>query len=511
MAAKRIMVQGTGSHVGKSVFATALCRLFAQDGYKVAPFKAQNMALNSFVTREGGEMGRSQVVQAEAAGVEPHVDMNPILLKPTSDMGSQVIVRGRAIGMMKWQEYSGRKAEFLTEALAAFERLAEAHDVIVIEGAGSPAEVNLREGDIVNMRIARETQSPVYLVTDIDRGGALAWVVGTMELLQPEERALVKGILINKFRGDVEILRPGLTFLEERIGVPIAGVIPYIRGLAIAQEDSVSLEEPEDGGEPETSAHRLDVAVVQVSRISNFTDVDALKLSEDVRVRFVRPEQALGRPDLLLLPGSKSTIDDLQELWQAGMVDQMRAYARSGGCIVGICGGYQMLGEHIADPHRTESTRGELGGIGLLPVRTILQPKKLTTRVQGKVYYPEAIAASIKGYEIHTGQTQRLGGRAWVEISREHRREGEPLTVYDGCCWMDDGGGRDGAMIFGTYVHGLFDEAGFRRRFLDLLRARRGWPKFGAPEKARENPYDALAETVRRHLDVAQLYRVMGL
>ncbi|MGL5512486.1 MAG: cobyric acid synthase, partial [Sporomusa sp.] len=373
--AKAIMLQGTSSHVGKSILTTALCRIFKQDGHKVTPFKSQNMALNSYVTKTGGEMGRAQVAQAEAAGLEPAVEMNPVLLKPTGNSCSQVIIMGKPVGNMSAKEYHlGYSLTALGVITECLDKLHNEFDVIVIEGAGSPAEVNLKANDVVNMRIAKLASAPVLLIADIDRGGALASVVGTLELLEPEERDLVKGIIINKFRGDINLLKPALDFLETKTGKPVLGVIPHLDRLGIDDEDSVSLENkqaPEKAGE-------LDIAVLRLPKISNFTDFDALANESDVMLRYVRQGEAIGNPDLIILPGSKNTTEDLLYLRQHGYEQQLIGLVKAGTPVVGICGGYQMLGREVQDPDHTESDFDRVPGLGLIDCITVFAANKVT-------------------------------------------------------------------------------------------------------------------------------------
>jgi adenosylcobyric acid synthase len=510
LPAKPIMIQGTGSHVGKSVVAAALCRIFAQDGYRVAPYKSQNMALNSYVTKEGGEMSRAQVVQAQAARVEPHVDMNPILLKPTGNMQSQVVVLGKSRGTMPWGEYRRLRAELLAVSLAAYRRLAAAYDVIVIEGAGSPAEVNLKEGDIVNMRIAQLTGAPVLLVTDIDRGGALAWVIGTLALLPPEERALVRGIIINKFRGDVRYLQPGLDYLQERTGVPVVGVLPYLPPPGLPAEDSVSLEE--DAAPSGAQAGCLHIAVIRLPTISNFTDFDDLAAEPDVRLRFVSPGTPLEPADCVIIPGSKNTLDDLKALWSSGTAEEIVAFHRRGGLVVGLGGGYQMLGWELTDPDAAESDLRRMAGLGLLPVSTCLDAAKQAYQVGGRVTASFAAAVglepaaeySFQGYEIHCGVTELAGGQPWLRFTRL----GEDGCREDGCFAPATS---EAGAVAGTYVHGIFDAAEFRRTFLNLLRRQKGWQPLQVAGQPADDPYDRLAEAVRKHLDMAVVREIMGL
>lgn len=407
--AKTIMLQGTGSHVGKSILATALCRIFRQDGHRVAPFKAQNMALNSYVTKSGGEMGRAQVAQAEAAGLEPAVEMNPVLLKPTGNSSSQVIVLGRSVGNMSASRYhAGYSAELLKVVEESLRKLQRDFDVVVIEGAGSPAEINLKAHDIVNMRIARLAPAPVLLIADIDRGGALAAVVGTLELLEPEERDLVKGIIINKFRGDIKLLEPALEFLTARTGKPVVGVVPHISLIGVDDEDSVSLDD-----KPAVAGGDIAIAVVATPRISNFTDFDALAAESGVALRYVRRGEPLGSPDLIILPGSKNTTADLLYLREQGYEREILRLAAAGTPVIGICGGYQMLGREIRDPGHTESDLDRVAGLGLLDTVTTFAPEKITHQVAARcgegaflgVYWP----GELTGYEIHMGRTEFFG------------------------------------------------------------------------------------------------------
>jgi len=502
MTARTLMVQGTASSAGKSILVTALCRIFRQDGFRVAPFKAQNMALNSFVTAQGGEIGRSQAVQAEAAGAEMTVDMNPILLKPEGEDRCQVVVHGRPFATLSAGQYYDFKGTLWPLALESLNRLRATYDLVVVEGAGSPAEVNLHDNDIVNMRVALAAEAPVLLVADIDRGGVFASLVGTLELLEPEERALVRALVINKFRGDLDLFRPGVEFLEKRTGVPVAGVIPYMRDLRIAEEDSVALE----GGWQGREGALLDVAVVRFPRISNFDDFDPLWVEPEVSVRLVDRPETLGRPDLLILPGSKATVADLDYLRQNGLASAIVALARGGTPILGICGGFQMLGQKLYDPLRVESPRGEADGLGLLPVSTTFAAEKRTCRVRGRVVANGGLLSlaggeEVEGYEIHMGETV---GAAPAAI-RLGERSGEPVDALDGAI------GADG-LVCGTYLHGLFDRPGFRRKVLEWLAQRKDVALAGAGGGlSREDEYDRLAGVVRASLDMGLIYRLVGL
>ena len=487
--AKRIMIQGTMSGAGKSLLCAALCRIFAQDGYRVAPFKSQNMALNSYVTRDGLEMGRAQVVQAQAAGVEPDVRMNPILLKPSSDTGSQVIVLGEVRGQMPASEYFRYKRRLFPEVLSAFDSLAAENDIIVIEGAGSPAEINLRSDDIVNMGLALRVNAPVLLAGDIDRGGVFAQLYGTVALLQPEEQQCIAGLIINKFRGDLDILRPGLSMLEEKTGKPVLGVVPYLR-VDIDDEDSLAPRLEQE------AAHKpLDAAVVRLPRISNFTDFAPLDEHPQIGVRYVDEVRKLGNPDLVILPGTKSTLADLLWLRQNGLETAIQKLAASGTPVLGVCGGYQMLGEIIHDPEGVEhGTGGSLRGMSLLPVETTFLPEKSRTRVQAAVLAGELAGAKLDGYEIHMGRTEV---------------KGEPFCILDS-------GRHDGCAqgsVWGTYLHGLFDSGELVQKLAAVLCERKGL----RVETARAVPHaayqqtqlDLLADGVRQALDMEKIYRAM--
>lgn len=501
MPGKTLMLQGTGSSVGKSLLCAAFCRLFRQEGYRVAPFKAQNMALNSFVTRAGGEMGRAQVVQAEAADLEPTVDMNPVLLKPETDSRCQVIVHGRALTSLSASDYFGRKLDLWPAVTESLDRLRAEFDLVVIEGAGSPAEINLRDKDIVNMRVARYAESPVLLVGDIDRGGVFASLYGTLALLLPEERELVKGLLINKFRGDVRLLYSGVEMLEERCGVPVLGIVPYVRDVGVAEEDSVALEGRRDA--PTSGA--LDVAVIRLPHISNFDDFDPLERESGVAVRYVERVGDLGSPDLIILPGTKTTVADLGFLRESGLAARVGALARAGTPVLGVCGGYQMLGESIRDSERVESDAIEVAGLGLLPVVTTFEREKETSQVVGRVLPgPGLLGAAagqmVNGYEIHVGRTVN---RALAVIQLLRRRD-EPTNDTDGATSAD-------GLVSGTYLHGIFDNVGARRAMLSWLAARKGIDLAFGEAASREAAYDRLAATLRASVDLDRLREACGL
>ncbi len=489
--AKCIMVQGTMSGAGKSLLCAALCRIFAQDGYRAAPFKSQNMALNSHVTRDGLEMGRAQAVQAQAAGAEPDVRMNPVLLKPSSDTGSQVIVLGEVRGHMSAAEYFRYKRQLFPEVLAAYDSLAAEHDVIVIEGAGSPAEINLRADDIVNMGLALRVGAPVLLAGDIDRGGVFAQLYGTVALLQPEERERIAGLVINKFRGDLEILRPGLSLLEEKTGKRVLGVVPYLK-VDVDDEDSLA---PCLGRE---DVHKpLDAAVIRLPRISNFTDFAPLEEHPQIGVRYVDDPRKLGSPDLVVLPGTKSTGGDLLWLRQNGLEAAILKLAAAGTPVLGVCGGYQMLGEAVHDRSGVEhGAGGSIRGMGLLPVETTFLPEKVRTRVRGETASGPLAGARLEGYEIHMGSTQVRG---------------EPF------CRLEDGR-EDGCVrgsVWGTYLHGLFDSGELTQKLAELLCRRKGLRAESARAVShaayQQGQLDLLADGVRQALDMREIYRIMGM
>ena len=488
--ARCIMVQGTMSGAGKSLLCAALCRIFAQDGYRTAPFKSQNMALNSFVTRDGLEMGRAQVVQAQAAGVEPDVRMNPILLKPSSNIGSQVIVNGEVRGDMPAKEYFRRKKALIPDILRAYDGLASEFDIIVIEGAGSPAEINLQADDIVNMGLARLVAAPVLLAGDIDRGGVFAQLYGTVELLEPDERARICGLIINKFRGDVEILRPGLAMLEEKTHLPVVGVVPYLK-VDIEDEDSLS-----ERLQQKNAVKPLDIAIVRLPHISNFTDFMPLEQHPLLGVRYVQAARELGMPDLIILPGTKNTVNDLLWLRQCGLETAVQKLARRGTPVLGVCGGYQMLGGMLDDSAGTESGRPQtLRGLELLPTRTVFTLEKRRAQVTATAAAPFA-GAALTGYEIHTGRTT-VEGAPFCTLA-----DGTP----DGCVQ---------GSVFGTYLHGLFDSGELTEKLAAMLCRRKGLaPETAAPltmQAYREQQFDLLADGVRRALDMSAIYAAMGL
>ncbi len=503
MTARTVMVQGTASSVGKSLVVTALCRIFSRAGLRVAPFKAQNMALNSAVAEGGGEIGRAQAVQAEAAGIAPSIDMNPILLKPEGEARAQVVVMGRPIGSLRAVEYHAHKPELKGVIAEALARLRAQVDLVVIEGAGCPAEINLKDRDIVNMHVARVANAPVLLVGDIDRGGVFASLVGTMELLDPDERARIAAFVVNKFRGDRRLLEPGLELLARRTGVPVLGVLPYLRDLRIADEDSASLD---DRPGRAARAGELEIAVVRLPRISNHDDLEPLEHEAGVAVRYVTRPEELEAADLVVLPGSKCTASDLGWLRESGIAAAVTARGAGGQPVLGICGGCQMLGEDLLDPHRVESAEERVAGLGLLALATRFLRDKTTAQVRARLAAPSFLGeqgAEVSGYEIHMGAVERLeGATPALEIVS---RNGAPCRELDGAI------AASGAAV-GTLVHGLFESEGLRSALLASLRSRRGLPAPRAPAlPTRDEEYDRLARAVLDNMDWQSLCRIVGI
>ncbi|MDD6307485.1 MAG: cobyric acid synthase [Clostridiales bacterium] len=491
--AKSIMIQGTMSNAGKSLIVAGLCRIFKQDGYRVAPFKSQNMALNSYITEEGLEMGRAQVMQAEAAGVRPVVEMNPILLKPTNDIGSQVIVNGEVLGDMSAKDYFSYKKELIPEIKRAYAKLEQQADIIVIEGAGSPAEINLKENDIVNMGLAELVDAPVLIVGDIDRGGVFAQLLGTLLLLEEQEKARVKGFIINKFRGDVSILEPGIRMLEEKGGIPVTGVVPYMQ-ITLEDEDSLTTRF-------ETKKEALiDIAVVRFPRISNFTDFMVFEQYEGVSMRYIKRAEELHEPDMIILPGSKNTMGDLKWMRENGLEAAIKKKVGRTP-IFGICGGYQMLGEKICDPHSVEEG-GSLRGMELLPIETELAEEKIRTRVQGHIGMItgdlEALSQKeVSGYEIHMGRSKKTErGQEFCLIENE----------------KSDGAFKNN--VYGTYVHGIFDEGDIAAEIVKTLGIKKGISMEHLSsmdyQAFKEREYDKLADTLRKYLDMDAIYQMLG-
>lgn len=482
------MIQGTGSGVGKSILVAGLCRILKQDGINVAPFKAQNMALNSFVTQDNLEMGRAQVFQAEAAGVEPQVEMNPVLLKPSSDNCSQVIVMGRPIGNRDACSYY--KEDFRAAVTKAFAELSNQYEVILLEGAGSPAEINLRDKDFVNMWMAREANAPVLIVGDIDRGGVFAWMKGTFDLLDDDERKQVKGFIINKFRGDIQLLEPGIQLFENMVTRPVLGTIPFFHDIYIDEEDGLFYQNRKPG----TSDDFIEVAVVTLPHMSNFTDFASLEHEAGVSLHYAHVPNETENPDVLILPGTKNTIGDLAHLQKFGWVEEIEALCQSGTMIIGICGGFQMLGRVVKDPNQVESETDEIEGLGYFEMETEMAETK-TTRQRTLYVATNSFLehpTQVSGYEIHMGQTRLR--RSYPKFFQESSTQG--IISENGQVW-------------GTYLHGIFDNDEFRWQLLDSLRKRRSLPLLGHGLKFsnwRERQFDKLAELLRRNLDIERIY-----
>ncbi|MBC3795941.1 cobyric acid synthase [Acetobacterium tundrae] len=494
--AKNIMFMGTGSSVGKSLLTAALCRILNNNGYMVAPYKSQNMALNSFITKDGKEMGRAQVVQAECARIEPQVEMNPVLLKPNSDMGAQVILMGKAAFNMDAMDYHAHKPKLVDIVVSAYDSLAEGKDIIVIEGAGSPAEINLRDNDIVNMGLAELVDAPVILIGDIDKGGVFASIYGTIMLLEPEEKKRIKGFVINKFRGDVELLKPGIEMIEEKINIPCLGVIPYKR-FVIDDEDSVT--ERFDN----QSEGLITIGVVYLPHLSNFTDCTAFEMHPDVKVEYYRNQRELqlANPDLLVIPGTKNTIDDTGHLIESKMADEIRRMHDCGVPIVGICGGYQLLGKEIRDPLGIESNKGSIEGLGLLNIVTTIGEEKRTVRTTGKVQGNfmgmELLDMIVEGYEIHMGDSKALGKAKGFAILEDGTVDG--VIAEDGT-------------VMGTYLHGIFDNDDFREKIIEAIRAKKNLeagPVAFDFKAFKEEQYDLLAETVEANLNMKKIMEIL--
>lgn len=514
--AKTIMLQGTASDVGKSLLTAALCRILMQDGFRTAPFKAQNMSNNSYVTPDGKEIGRAQGMQADACGIEATTDMNPVLLKPTRDMASQVVLNGVPVGNYEARVYReqiiAQAGAAVREALA---RLRARFDAIVLEGAGSPAEINLRDRDIVNMQAARWADAPVVLVADIDRGGVFASIVGTMELLEPEDRERVCGFIINKFRGDVTLLQPGLEWLERRTGKPVLGVVPWLADHGLEEEDSLSLPAtragkprtqpnpllPDGRQDPASSGRTLDIVVLRLPKISNFTDLDPFRFEADVALRYVDHASQWGEPDAVIVPGSKNVAADLQFLRQTGLADKLAAHIGCGGWTVGICGGYEMFAQRLLDPDGVESDTAESAGLGIFPMEILFGKKKRTERVEG-VFALEGIGSvlHVAGYEIHMGEARFLAPCVHpIRMGAEEAPEG--AATADGRCW-------------GTFMHGIFHNDALRRAWLNAIRESKGQEPLesGMPfMERRAQAFDRLAEHVRAHVDIGRIKRAAGL
>ena len=502
---KKIMLQGTASNVGKSIITTGLCRIFKQDGYNVIPFKSQNMALNSFITKEGLEMGRAQVSQAEACGIDPIADMNPILLKPNGNNKSQVIVRGKVVGDMSSKEYHEYKLQ-LTEVLGdIFEEFEEKYDVVVMEGAGSCAEINLMERDISNMGMAEIANAPVIIIGDIDRGGVFASLAGTMLLLPDEYKKRVKGVIINKFRGRKELLDSGIKMLEDIIKVPVLGVLPYT-DIKIEEEDSVTTRFKQ-----KVNKGDIHIEVVRTPHMSNFTDFNIFETQEDVSLRYVDFGESFGDPDIVIIPGTKSTIDDLMFLRKNGLENQIKELHRRGKLIIGICGGYQMLGKVLKDPYHVENDLEEVEGIGLLDVETTFEMEKTTTQVKAILdenfhgYLENLSGKEVSGYEIHMGITKRnenSNNFVTVKQKLEQKVNYQVGSVNKEC------------NVFGTYLHGIFDDIDFTRTILNNIRKIKNLEPIESNVKSfkefKNQQYDKLADYLREHLDMEKIYEIMN-
>ena len=503
---RAIQICGTGSGVGKSVIVAGLCRIFLQDGKRVAPFKAQNMALNSFVTHEGGEIGRAQAYQAQAARVGPSIYMNPVLIKPTSETGAQVIVQGKAVGNMsalKYTDYKGHLRKVVTES---FERLKDEYEIVVIEGAGSPAEINLKSHDIVNMNMAKIAKAPVILVGDIDMGGVFAWLVGTLELLDRKERQMIKGFIINKFRGDKRLLESGLKFLERKTSRPVLGVIPYFYPGNASEVDRNVINLPEEDAVPKhkigfkrkLGKRVIKIDILYLPHISNFTDFDALESEGGVGLRYVDRITELDPPDAIIIPGTKNTVHDYLHLKRSGILEKISEFRKKGGFIAGICGGFQMLGREIKDSHKIESGFGKVEGLGLLNVATSFRLEKTLSQVKAKDLKS---GIKITGYEIHHGKTRYIDAIPMFEIVE---RQGKPALFLDGARTED---GR----VWGTYIHGVFDSKTFRRDFINRIRIKKGWGVLSADgdDFDQDKEFDKLADLIRKNIDMKLLYRIL--
>ena len=505
---KNIMLLGTGSNVGKSIIAAGLCRIFYQDGYRVSPFKSQNMALNSYITKDGKEMGRAQVVQAEAANVEPESFMNPVLLKPTTDRKSQVIVNGKVYKNMDAREYFAYKHNLKKDIMAAYNHIRENFDICVLEGAGSPAEINLKEDDIVNTGMAEMADSPVLLVADIDRGGVFAAIYGTVMLLEENERKRIKGVIINKFRGDKSLLTSGIEMIEKLTDIPVLGVVPFVP-LGIEEEDSLGIDKYNEKKEG-----KIRISVIKLKHISNFTDIDALSHYNDVSLKYVTKSSELGNEDIIIIPGSKNTVEDMKDLIEKNIGREIVRIAKKGTPVFGICGGFQMMGQKIMDPEKIESDLKEISGLGLLDIETVMKSDKTTTQYKNTVKNVSGILTGtegmeIKGYEIHQGYSYP------VNEKNEENNNSENILKNDTACLFGDeklkGAVKDN--IAGTYIHGIFDNSEFTSHFLNEVRKLKGLDRIDenfsySDYKNRE--YDKLAEVLRENIDIKKIYEIMG-
>ena len=499
---RNVMLLGTGSNVGKSIITTGLCRIFYQDGYSVSPFKSQNMALNSFITKDGKEMGRAQVVQAEAAGIEPEAFMNPILLKPTTDRKSQVIVNGKVYKNMDAREYFAYKHNLKKDIMKAYNYIEKNFDICVLEGAGSPAEINLKEDDIVNTGMAEMANSPVILVADIDRGGVFASIYGTIMLLEETEKARIKGVIINKFRGDKTLLDPGIEMIENLTNVPVLGVVPFVK-LGIEEEDSLGIDKYNDKKEG-----KIKISVIKLKHISNFTDIDALAHYDDISLKYVEKASELGNEDIIIIPGSKNTVEDMKDLIEKEINTKIVRLAKSGTLVFGICGGFQIMGQKIMDPHGLESNLKEISGLGLLEIETVMEKEKTMTQytntlknVTGLLEGAEGI--SVTGYEIHQGYS-------YLENSSiEQENEASKKCIF--------GDGKLKGMVkdnvIGTYIHGVFDNSEFTNFILNKVRKDKGLDSINENfsfTEYKNQEYDKLAQILRENIDIEKIYDIMS-
>ncbi|MFH1441680.1 MAG: cobyric acid synthase [Candidatus Omnitrophota bacterium] len=499
--AKTIMIQGTGSGVGKSVLVSALARIFLEQGYSVAPFKAQNMALNSFVTQDGKEIGRAQATQAFACKIQPSVDMNPVLIKPSSNTKAQIIVHGKPVRNMSVYEYKNYKKTLFAKIKKSFNNLSRQYDVVVIEGAGSPAEVNLKSHDLVNMKIAKLANSPVILVGDIDKGGVFAWLIGTLELLDEEERKLVKGFIINKFRGDKRLLQSGLRFLEQYTGIKVLGVIPYFKDIQIPEEDAIPFDN-EGRRMRDEGRKKINIAVICLPHISNFTDFDALENEEDVNLYYVRSKEELKSPDVIILPGTKNTIEDLQWLKKTRISSQILWTMDHGPWItvVGICGGYQMLGQSICDNNNIESNNKIITGLGILPINTQLCQEKMLSQIQA---IDISSGIPVYGYEIHHGKSSLNSKTRTKPKFKILSRKNKKINIADGAITADN-------KCWGTYIHGIFDNDKFRRHFINSIREKKGWQTLSKGTTYNlDKQIEALKDLVKKNIDLDLLNDIL--
>lgn len=496
---RAIQICGTGSGVGKSIMVSALCRIFLQDGYRVCPFKAQNMALNSFVTKEAGEMGRAQAVQAQACRIEPSTDMNPILIKPTVDIKAQIIVQGKPLSNMSAQKYIRYKSKLIRIVKESFRRLADKYEIMVIEGAGSPAEINLKSHDIVNMKMAAFAKAPVILVGDIDKGGVFAWFIGTLELLNKKERKMIRGFIINKFRGDRSLLESGIDFLEKKTGIRVLGVVPYYRDISIPQEDAVPLDNLEK--KASKKEHQLNIDVIYLPHISNFTDFDALGKEADVNLRYINRAEELNSPDIVIIPGTKNSFEDLEYLRKSGLSEKITAIIKDNPktILIGICGGFQMLGKKIYDNVGMESRRKKIDGLGILEIATYFKKDKILSQVKAR---ETASGLEVSGYEIHHGITKNL--KDYKPAFEVIERQGVKTENSDGAI-------SENGNIWGTYIHGIFDADNFRRDFLNRIRSRKNLQSVSQMTTFNtDKEIDKLARLVRDNIDMKLLYKILG-